>query len=231
MLACLHFVHHYFRFANTMQSQPVRFQGSAWNDVLWGLIWIVQFLGTIAGGAYGLYYNWEQVTQDGRAQTNLTPVQAGRWLAICIGLATLDVVSILVLLKMFTRRFIIGANVLFLGLLVTASVVSFLYSSMVSGIVLIVFSVLYMFWFRSIQDRIPFATVMLRTATCITATYPAMTITAFFALLLSIMYYMFFFALMLMFKVCIVPWLVVVHIVVVVDEAITSSVHPDPGAG
>jgi len=158
-----------------MTDPNARFQATPWRDVPWAIVWLIQLVLTLAASVYAIIALIGDYNPNDRQQK----VAMGLgWMALGIAIAVVNAVVVLVLIRKFPLQFIYVCNVAYICLLVALAVWSFFVGSLFAGILLLVVACFYALWFRSVRSRIPFAALVLKSASAITAKYPSMMLLA-----------------------------------------------------
>jgi len=163
-----------------------------YRDPAFALLFLLQLGGIIAILVIGVIKYNNSTTQEIEDAASIFPSTEFRALIIvcvvCIVTSLFSSFIYLTIVKKFARQLIVGtliASVIFWVFL--ALVVMFM-SSLIFGLIFLIFGLFYAFLYFIWRSRIPFATVMLQTISTVIQDYPATIYTAYVSMLFQIVW-------------------------------------------
>jgi hypothetical protein len=170
----------------TMESKP-KFQNtdSPYNDVWAAVLWIASVIVVLAVGVYKLQDSTPDLPQD------MSYGKVTGYTMFAVGVATCLSVPLHYMTRHHAEQLIYFGNIVYMFFLAALSLYSFVAGAVFAGIILLLFTLFYAWWFSSVRDRIPFAALCLRTSAEIINTYKATVLNAFVWLVFQIVFFIF----------------------------------------
>lgn len=164
-----------------------RFVKNGYRDV-WALglfVVVVLVLAAFAGYNGVHHVRNEHLSEEGKETLD----KLKTWLPVGVAASFFLSMLILAAMKAFTRQFIIIANVLVIVLNVALAAYAFTRGMIVIAVIWLLISVLQAAWLYLVRNRIPFATVLLRTSVTIVTRYFGTVVVSVLALIVAAAYF------------------------------------------
>ena len=157
---------------------------NAWAAILWVVsvlsVFVVGFVrlgdGTHGGGSLPGYQACAKIIG---------------YITLAVSVATALSIPVHYLVRHHAEGLIYFGNVCYIFFLSGLCVYAFVSGTIVGGVILLIFTLVYAWWFASMRDRIPFAAICLRTSAEIINTYKATVLNAFFWLIVEVVFLVF----------------------------------------
>lgn len=178
-----------------------RFVLQGYKDIWAAVLFLLMFLMTVVWGIVNLIiYEPLKVDDDGEQtdfqEAGISGFMVGASIVASLVLSVVGAIIGLLVIRMFPKQAIYIANGFVVLMFIASAVMSFIWGSVIAGIILIILALLQALWLFLVRNRIPLSAELLKTASVVVWSYKALVVTNLIFCLFTAGYMVLWFACM-----------------------------------